>query len=228
MLSVLQAVEARRLRCRSRSRRPGPRRWRARGCGQAPRGSCRTVNASVLAAVEAAPGPDPERAVAVLVERLGVAVQEARRVALVEDGELDAVESDEAALGAEPDVAVPRLEDRLDRVLRQARSVFQTWCAYCVIAFDGSRPRAARGREAAPTPTTAASAPEGAPAEKALRADAHVRILSARAKARPPRRPDVRTPGAGAGTRESRRTSGSRRTRRAPRCRAGRSGSART
>jgi hypothetical protein len=70
--------------------------------------------------VQSAPRPDPKAAGSIFVQRLDVAVCEAARISLVENGETHAVEPDEPALGAEPDVAVAGLEDRLNRVLRKA------------------------------------------------------------------------------------------------------------
>jgi len=56
----------------------------------------------------------------ILEQGLRVAVEHPGGVALVEDGELHAVETDEAAFRPQPQVSVARLRDRLDRVLREA------------------------------------------------------------------------------------------------------------
>ena len=97
---------------------------------------------------------DPEVAVAILVERLRVAVLQPWRVGLVENRELHAVETDQAPFGAQPDVAVASLEDRLNRVLGEAliglphlvRVLRDDLVGIQPSAAGASRPRAGRTR----------------------------------------------------------------------------------
>jgi hypothetical protein len=64
---------------------------------------------------------DPETPVAGLAERLDPVVFQRRRVAGIENGESNAVESNQSFLRAEPEVAVTGLQNLLDGVLRQSR-----------------------------------------------------------------------------------------------------------
>src|SRR5581483_2239468 len=73
-----------------------------------------------LADRTAAERPDPQRAGAVFVHRVDALVGKGRRVARVEDFELDAVEADDAFHRAGPEIAVACLHDGAHHVLRQS------------------------------------------------------------------------------------------------------------
>jgi hypothetical protein len=56
----------------------------------------------------------------VFQQRQHITVLDGRRIPLVENGEVNAVEAGESGLGAEPEIAVARLDNGLDGILRQA------------------------------------------------------------------------------------------------------------
>ena len=68
----------------------------------------------------AAIGPRPEAAVRRFVERVDEGIGDGRRVGAIEDGEAEAIESNEAFVRAQPEIAVAGLGDGVDGILGQA------------------------------------------------------------------------------------------------------------
>ena len=65
-------------------------------------------------------GPDPKTSLAPPAQRSDMGVSKFGNGLLVENCEMNPVESRQALLGSDPQIAIARLRNRLDRALRQA------------------------------------------------------------------------------------------------------------
>ena len=103
-----------------------------------------------MAADEPVRRADPQTSLAILLEEADVVAFERRCVFLVENREVETVETDESFLRSDPEIAVLGLDDRLDGVLRQSvfgRPCLVTKLVQAPVRVEGRRANAGKKKQ---------------------------------------------------------------------------------